>query len=108
VQRRVQRRLRGPLARLLLEPRADLLECERVVAEVARVPLDERECRFGALLVAVDGRRLAAPDEAVVLDLDLDDVLPVARLAGDHERLGEVQADDSGAHLHRRGAYCDR
>ena len=33
--------------------------------------------------------------------LDLDDVVLVARLARDHERLGELQRRDPGGHLHR-------
>ncbi len=44
-------------------------------------------------------------------DGDVDDVRPVLRLAADDERLGEVQADDLGAHLHRpdeRSRYSGR
>ena len=58
--------------------------------------LDERERRLGRLVVTVDRRGLAATDVAAVAQLDLDDVLPVARLARDHERLGQPQPDDGG------------
>ena len=62
--------------------------------------LDERERGLGRLVVALDRRGLAAADVRAVPQLDLDDVLPVARLARDHERLGQPQADDSGVDLH--------
>ena len=81
--------------------RPDLLERERVVTDQARVALDECQRRVGCLPVALDRRRLAPSLDPVVRDRDVDDVRPVLRLAADDERLGEVQADDLGAHLHR-------
>ena len=62
--------------------------------------LDERERRLGRLVVALDRGSLAAPDMTAVAHLDLDDVLPVARLTSDHERLGQAQPDDGGLDLH--------
>ena len=79
VQRRVERRLRRPLAGLLLQPRADLLERERVVAEQSSACSSTNASADSArLVVAVDRRRLAVADDAVVAQLDLDDVVPVA------------------------------
>ena len=101
MQRPVERRLGGVLARDLGEPLADLLQRERIVAEQRAVLLDERERRLGRLVVALDRGGLAPADVAAVAQLDLDDVLPVARLARDHERLGQVQPDDGGLDLHR-------
>ena len=92
----VERRLGGVLARDLGEPLADLLQRERVVAEQVSVLLDERERRLRRLVVAVDRRRLAPTDVPVVAQLDLHDVLPVARLARDHERLRQARPDDGG------------
>ena len=66
----------------------------------ARMLLDERERRLGSLVVAVDRRRLASTDVLAVPQLDLDDVLPVARLAGDHEGLRQLEADDAGVDVH--------
>ncbi len=84
----------------LAEPRTDLLERERVVAEQRPVLLDERERRLGRLVVAVDRRRFTAADVRPVPQLDLDDVLPVAGLARDHERLRQPEADDAGVDVH--------
>ena len=73
--------------------------------------LDECQRRVGCLPVALDRRRLAPSLDPVVRDGDVDDVRPVLRLAADDERLGEVQADDLGAHLHRpdeRSRYSGR
>ena len=100
MERSVERGLGGVLARDLGEPLADLLQGERIVAEQVSVLLDERERRLGRLVVAVDRRSLAPADVAAVAQLDLDDVLPVARLASDHERLGQAQPDDGGLDLH--------
>ena len=100
MQRGVERGLGGVLAGDLGQPRADLLEREGVVADQGGVLLDERERRLGGLVVAVDRRRLAAADVAVVMQLDLDDVLPVACLPRDHEGLGQAQPDDGGLDLH--------
>ena len=54
----------------------------------------------GVSLVAVDRRRLASTDVPAVPQLDLDDVLPVTRLAGDHEGLRQPEADDTGVEVH--------
>ena len=102
VERAVERCLRRVLARNLGEALADLLQRERIVAEQRSVLLDERERRLGRLVVAVDRGRLAPADVAAVAHLDLDDVLPVARLTRDHERLGQPQPDDGGLDLHLR------
>ena len=61
---------------------------------------DEGQRRLGRLLVAVDRCCLAAPHMPFVANLDLDDVIPVTRLARDHEGFGEVQPDDVGVDLH--------
>jgi hypothetical protein len=72
VERPVERRLRGELAPR--QPREDLLEREGVVAERVGDVLQVRERGRGSLLVTVDGRRLAVAGDAVVLELDPDDV----------------------------------
>jgi hypothetical protein len=36
----------------------------------------------------------------LMLQLDLDDILPVTRRARDHERLREPEADDAGVDVH--------
>ena len=100
MQRAVERGLGRMLARDLGEPLADLLQGERIVAEQVPVLLDERERRLGRLVVAVDRRSLAPADVTGVAHLDLNDVLPVARLTSDHERLGQAQPDDGGRDLH--------
>ena len=84
------------------QPRLDLLERERVVAEIGRRRLEVRERGLAGLVVALDRRTLAEAGDAVVAELDLDDVVLVARLARDHERLGELQGGDPGGQLHRR------
>src|SRR5262249_2523758 len=67
-----------------------------------RMFADERLRRLGRLAVALDRSGLAAPDMVAVPDLDLDDVRPVRRLAGDHEGLREAEADDGGLDQHER------
>ena len=101
VERAVERRACGVLAGR--QPSLDLLERERVVAEQRRLLLDVGERGGGRLVVTLDRRRLAEAGDAVVAQLDLDDVGLVARLARDHERLGEAQSDDAGGQLH--GGY---
>ena len=100
MERPVERRPGRVLARR--QPRLDLLERERVVAEPGRCRLEVRERGRARLVVALDRRALAEAGDAVVAQLDLDDVVLVARLARDHERLGEAQGDDPGGELHRR------
>ena len=78
----------------------DVVERERIVAESVGLRLEVRERGFRRLVVALDRRRLAESGAAVVLDLDLDDVGLVVRLARDRERLGETKRRDAGAHLH--------
>ena len=87
VEGSVQRRARGVLA--FGQPRLDLLERERVVAEERRVLLEVSTRGRRRLAVPLDRSRLAEPRHAVVPELDLDDVGLVARLSGDDERLGE-------------------
>jgi hypothetical protein len=100
----VERSVEGGLRRLLSrdrgKPRTDLLEPERVVPESVSMLLDERERGLRRLVVAVDRSRLTAADMVAVAELDLDDVLPVARLARDHERLGQPEPDDGGLDQH--------
>ena len=94
---------RGPgrvLARR--QPALDLLEREGVVAELRCRRLEVPERGLARLAVALDRRPLAEAAEAVVVELDLDDVLLVARLARDHKRLRESQGDDPCGQLHRR------
>jgi Pregnancy-associated plasma protein-A len=62
--------------------------------------LDVRECRLGRLAVALDGRALPIARDAVVPDFDLHHVGGVRRFAGDHERLGQLDAGDSGGDVH--------
>ena len=100
VQRRVDRRPRGEL--VVGQALHHVVQGERVVAEVARDALDERERRLGRLVVALDRRRLAEPGDALVPDLDLDDLGGVLRPARDRERLGELEGDDPGGQLHAR------
>ena len=61
VERCVERALRRLLALDVAEPRADLLERERIVADEVAVVLDERERGLRGLAVALDRRRLAPP-----------------------------------------------
>ena len=98
MERAVERGPGGVLSRR--QPRLDLLERERVVAEQRRVLLDVGERGLRRLLVAVDRRALAVADDAVMPQLDLEHLLLVARLARDHERLGEAQGHDPGGQLH--------
>ncbi len=100
VERPVERRLPGVLARDLRKPGADFLQCERVVADEATVFFDESEGRRRRLVVARDRRRLTPSDVAGVTELHLDDFLPVARLTGDHEGLRQLEPDDARADLH--------
>jgi hypothetical protein len=79
VQRRVnrsaRRRLFGRQARL------DLLERPRILAQLVRQAVEVAKRRLGRLPVVSDGSRLAVPGDAVVLDLDVDDVRGVLRAA---------------------------
>src|SRR6185312_8448867 len=88
VERRVDRGARGELT--AVEPRLDVVHGERVVAEDAGVLLDIGQGRVRGLAVALDRVRLTVTGDAVVRDLDLDDVGRVLRLPRDHERLGEL------------------
>jgi hypothetical protein len=98
VERSVEGRPRRVLARG--QARLDLLERERVVAERARGLLEPGEPGSPGLLVALDRRRLAAAGAALVRELDLDDLGLVARLARDHERLGEPESDRARVQVH--------
>ena len=93
VERRVERRARSVLAGR--QPRCDLVERPRVVAELDRLEPGER--RGGRLVVALDRRRLAEAGDVAVADLDLDDLGLVLRLARDDEGLGEPQRHGAGA-----------
>ena len=99
----VERSLGRVLARRLAEPSLDLLQRERVVPRGPMRPslLEEGQGRGGCLVVAVERRRLPAADEPLVPQLDLDDLLLVARLARDHEGLGELQRRNRRPELHR-------
>ena len=82
------------------QPGLDLLEREGVGAEQRSRCLQIRERRIAGLVVPLDRRPLAEAGERSVPQLDLNDVVLVARLARDHERLGELQGDDPGGQLH--------
>ena len=74
MERGVDPGLRGHLAGKLGQPRADLLERERVVAEhVARV-LEERDRGGDALAVVILRRRLADAGLPACRDLEPDDL----------------------------------
>src|SRR5439155_5938178 len=96
VDGRLSRLLSGPLA----EPRVDRLERERVVSEQRGRLLDERERRFGRLLVALDRGRLAVTGDALVRELDEHDLRLVRGAARDDERLRHPQRHDPGVELH--------
>ena len=98
VQRTVDRRLAGVLARPFGEPRLDLVERERVVAELRG--LDEGEGGRGRLVVAVDRRRLAPSHLALVLDRHVDNLGDVLGAARDREPLGERHRDDAAGDAH--------
>ena len=100
VERCVERALRRLLALDRRKSCSDLLERERIVADEVTVPLDERKRGLRRLAVALDGRRLSAAHLPVVTDRHVDDVGPVLGLTADDERLGELEADDLGAHVH--------
>ncbi len=84
---------------MLGEPRLDLVMRERVVAEVVQ-PLEERERRFGALLVARGRSGFPVAGLTRVLELDVDDVRRLLRASRDDEALGELEGDDAGRKLH--------
>ncbi len=105
MQRGVDRRLRGLLARGLGEPTTDLLEREGVVAQKVAVRFDERERRLGRLVVALDRRGLAMAGDPVMRDRDVDDVRNIGGLARDDERLGKTKLDDPRTDLHESAAY---
>ena len=94
VERPVERGARGVLAGR--QPGLDLLERERVVAEERARGLEIGERRRPRLVVPLDRRALAEARDLSVPQLDLDDIVLVARLARDHERLGQLQRDDLG------------
>ena len=100
MERGVERGLGRVLARHVSPPGSDLLERKRVVAEQRAVLSDEGERRLGRLVVAVDRRRLTSSHMGSVLELDLNDVFPVACLSRDHERLCEAKAANGGDYLH--------
>src|SRR5581483_9454028 len=104
VQGRVDRRACGPLAGR--QPRHDLLERERILAERAGVLLDVCERGRGGFVVALDRRRLAVAAHAVVRDRHVDDVLRVARAARDDERLGELERHDPRFDVHALRLAC--
>jgi hypothetical protein len=62
--------------------------------------LDIGERRLGRLLVAVDRRALPVAGDVAVANLDLHHLGNVSRVAGDHERLGELKHRDSGGGTH--------
>ena len=96
------RRLRRLLARQLREAGADLLECERIVAEQrSRCSSTNAERRRGRLAVPLDRRRLAEPVTPLVPELDLDDLGVVLGAARDREALRELERDRPGACLHQ-------
>jgi hypothetical protein len=84
------------------QPRLDLLEREGVVAQQCPCRIEIGERRLARLLVPLDRCALAEPRDAVVGQLHLDDIVLVARLAGDHEGLREPEGDDSCVQLHGR------
>ena len=104
VERRVDGRARGVLS--LRQPRVDLVEGPRVVSEQRPGLLEPRRRRFDRLAVAVDRRGFAVADETVVADLHLDELDRVLRLAGDDERLRELERDRSRRQLHARRSYA--
>ena len=96
VQRMVDGRPRGLLARR--QARSDLLERERIVAELdARQP---RQCGRSGLVVPLDRRGLTETGDALVLHLDLDDVGRVLRAARDRKGLCEAHRRYAGRESH--------
>jgi hypothetical protein len=100
VQRRVDRGPRGEF--VVGQALHHVVQGERIVAELARDALHERERRLGRLVVPLDRRSLTEPGDVPVPDLDLDHVGRVLRPARDRERLGQLEGDDPGAELHTR------
>ena len=83
------------------QARGDLVERERIVAELDAVEPGERG--GGGLVVALDRRRLAEAGDTLVLDLDLYDLRLVFGPARDRERLREVHRRLAGREFH--GGY---
>ena len=100
MQRRVDRRLRRVLAGPLLQPLADRLQREGVVAEQLLGVLQERERCSCGFVVALDRVRLAVPRDTVVPDLDDDHLRLVGGAARDDEGLRHPQRRRPGLELH--------
>ena len=98
----VERRLRSVLTGDLCEPKADLLQRERIVTQERPVSFDERGRRLWGLVIATDRRCLPSADLPSVMQLDVDDVFPVPCLARDHERLRQVKANGTSLDPHAR------
>jgi hypothetical protein len=102
VQRAVQRGPARPGPGDGGEPPADLLQREGVLAERGRrLPLHERQRAGHGLAQEAGRRRLPVADDAVVLQLDLHDVLVVAGAPRDREGLGQLQPCHAGANAHQ-------
>ena len=93
VESGVDRRPRGEFLRG--QPPEDLVQREGIVSERIGVRLEVRERGPGRLVVALDRRRLAVSDQALVTDLDLHDLDLGLGPARDRERLLELERGDS-------------
>ena len=98
MQRGVDRRARRGLLRR--QAGLDLVERPGIVAELVGVRLEVGERGLGRLVVALDRRGLAVARDAVVLELDVDDVCSVLRAPRDDEGLGELDRRDPGREPH--------
>ena len=87
------------------ETRLDLLERPRIVAQGVRLRLEVRERRLGRLSVVRDRRRLAVARDAVVLELDVDDVRGVLQLREMTKRLGQLERSRSAPKASSRAPY---
>jgi hypothetical protein len=95
---------RGPSGGIALEAVEDVLERERVVAQLACRRREVRAGCGGRLAAVVDRRRLATAHRAVVLELHLHDLLLGPRATRDAELLCEGKRGGAGRQLHGREA----
>ena len=100
VQCGIERSLRSRFAGNIRKTAADLVECERVLAEECSAGIETRDRRRDALAVVILRSRLAIPAHAVVTELDLDELDVDVRRPRDPKRRAERKPDGAMTELH--------